>query len=215
MSDEPTLPVVDPAELDSAATIDGPIGGVLLAAGTSSRYEAGNKLLSGLEGEPVVRHAGRHLASAALDSRVAVLGRDADAVREALEDLGFEFVVNPAYADGQATSVRAGLEALPTVAGAVFALGDMPCIDPGSIEALVSAYRTGRWSALAAAVDGQRGNPVLFDARHFDALAALDGDTGGRDVLLSAEDAALVETGDPGVVQDVDTVGDLEYLRRT
>ncbi len=215
MSDEPTLPVVDPTELDSAVSIAGPVAGVLLAAGTSSRFDGGNKLLAELDGEPLVRHAGRRFARADLDPRVAVVGRDADAVREALAGLGFEFVENPDYADGQATSVRAGLEALPTVAGAVFALGDMPRIDAGSIEALIDTYRTGRWSALAAAVDDQRGNPVLFDARHFDALAALDGDTGGRDVLLGAADAALVETADPGVVQDVDTVADLERLRGT
>jgi molybdenum cofactor cytidylyltransferase len=51
---------------------------------------------------------------------------------------------------------------------------------------------------------------VLFDAAHFDALLAVEGDTGGRPVLLGSDDSALVEVDDPGIGEDVDTIGDLE-----
>jgi len=50
---------------------------------------------------------------------------------------------------------------------------------------------------------------VLFAAEHFDALADASGDTGGRSVLLDAEDGAIVETGDTGVLRDVDRPDDL------
>jgi molybdenum cofactor cytidylyltransferase len=228
MSDDRTgeLPVIEPGALDGragrAATAErdgvdgrnGPVAGVLLAAGTGVQYEDGNKLLATLAGEPVVRRAARPLVATDLDPLVAVLGHEAAAIEDALSGRGFRVVTNPAYEAGQATSVRTGVEALGDVAGAVFALGDMPLVEPASVEALVATYRAGRATALAAACDGRRGNPVLFDSAQFDALAGVSGDVGGRSVLLGADEAALVETGDLGVLRDVDTREDLERLRR-
>ncbi len=85
----------------------------------------------------------------------------------------------------------------------------MPWARPGSVEALTAAYRDGAGTALAVACDGKRGNPVLFDGSHFDALLALEGDVGGRPVLLDADEGTLVETSDPGVRRDVDRFGDI------
>ena len=51
---------------------------------------------------------------------------------------------------------------------------------------------------------GRRGNPVCFGSAWFDALRGVDGDIGGREILLTAPDAALVEPNDPGVRRDVD-----------
>lgn len=211
-----SLPVVDPPGQEAARAAgegggdrDAPrVAGVLLAAGTSTRFGERNKLLADAGGAPVVRRAAEALLASGVESVVVVLGHEADRVREALAGLDAAFVENPDYRDGQATSVRAGVEAVRGRAdAAVFALGDMPFVDPGSVDALLSAYRAGAGDALAAACGGERGNPVLFDARFFDDLADVSGDTGGRRILLS--EGALVETGDPGVRRDVDEPSDL------
>ncbi|MFB6354729.1 MAG: nucleotidyltransferase family protein [Halobacteriales archaeon] len=204
------LPVVDPDEL-GPPTREGPVVGVLLAAGASERFGEPNKLLADVEGEPMVRRAARSLTEGDVDDVVAVVGYEADRVRAALDGLALEVVENPDHAEGQATSVRVGVRAARRAGAAAvcFALGDMPWVDPGTVDALVAAYRAGAGDALAAAVDGVRGNPTLFDARHFDALAAVSGDVGGRGILLADDDAALVETGDPGVRRDVDAPDDL------
>lgn len=207
------LPLVEPPS-DATDPDTAGIAGVLLAAGTSSRFGAENKLLADVAGEPIVRRAARTPADAGLAPRVAVVGHEADRVASAVAGLGFETVRNPDYEDGQATSVEAGVSALDGtgVDAAVFALGDAPSVAPATVRKLVAAYRAGRGTALAAACDGERGNPVLFDARYFDQLAGVTGDVGGRAVLLGSDDAALVETGDPGVRFDVDRPGDLEEV---
>lgn len=192
------------------------VAGVLLAAGESSRYGEANKLLAELDGEPIVRRAARTLLEADLVCVVAVLGHEADSVRGALDGLDLEVCENPDYARGQSTSVRAGvgaIEAGPDVDGAVFGLGDMPRVRSETVDLLVDAFGAGIGDPLAAAYQGTRGNPVLFGAGHFGALADATGDTGGRRLLLESEAAALVETGDPGVLWDVDTAADLERLR--
>jgi len=212
----PDLPIVDPPDSGVAPARENRVAGVLLAAGTSSRFGEGNKLLATLNGESLVRHAARTLAEAAVEPLVAVVGADGDRVAAALDGLGFSVVENPNYAAGQATSVRAGVHAVrdaSDVAGAVFALGDMPLVASASVDALVAAYRGSEATALAAAFDGERGNPVLFDSQYFDVLADVDGDVGGRDILLSGDDSVLVETGDSGVRRDVDTRTDLDRMR--
>lgn len=207
------LPVVDPATVDGPTRRSGPVGAVFLAAGPGGRFTAGNKLLADLDGTPLVRRAARPVADAGLEPRVAVVGHEAARIRQSLAGLGFTFVHNAAYESGLAASIERGLAPLSTVSAAVFALGDMPLVRRSTVEGLVAVYRTGDWSALAAAYEGQRGNPVLFDSRYFDSLSRVSGDRGGRDILLESGDAALVETGDPGVLRDVDDRDDLSRIR--
>lgn len=189
------------------------VAGVVLAAGQSQRFGDADKLLADLDGRPVVAHAAETLTGSTAGRVAAVVDPDS-AVPEALPE-GVTVVRNPDAAAGQATSVRRGVAwARDREADAVvFALGDLPRVDPGTADRLVAAWRAGEGSALAAGHEGQRGNPVLFDASHFDALAAVTGDTGGREVFRSATSNAVVETGDPGVVADVDTPADLERVR--
>jgi molybdenum cofactor cytidylyltransferase len=192
--------------------------GVLLAAGTGSRFEAGNKLAADLAGEAVVGRAARTLVDARagghLDDAVAVLGHEAELVAEALADLPVEAVENPAYEAGQSTSVARGVR----IAGerdadaAVFALGDVPCVAVGTVAALVDAWRDAGAGIVVPTHDGRRGNPVLFDERHFQELRALSGDAGGRS-LFERYPVERIAVDDPGVHRDVDTVADLAALR--
>ena len=211
---EDDLPLV-PRSAAPPATASGldDVAGVLLAAGESSRFGADNKLLAEVGGDPVVRRAAATLLDAGLGTVLVVIGHEAGEVRAALSGLDCDFVENPDHGEGQATSVAAGVESLLESAvvpdAVVFALGDMPAVTPETVRRLVGAYRSGMGDALAAAFEGQRGNPVLFDAKFLPALGTVGGDRGARDVLLSSDRAALVETGDPGVLADVDEPADL------
>ena len=204
------LPVRSPPFETDEPESPAQVAGVLLAAGTSTRFGDDNKLLATLDGDPLVRHAARTLRDASLAPVVVVVGHEADRVRDALAGLDVRVVANDAYAEGQSTSVRVGIDALDaTVDAAVVALGDMPFVDSGTVETLVAAYDAGVGDAVAAAHDGQRGNPVLFDRRFFSDLTAVDGDVGGRQILLERDDTACVAVADSGVRRDIDEPGDL------
>ncbi|MFC7205138.1 NTP transferase domain-containing protein [Haloferax namakaokahaiae] len=212
------LPIVQGATPDAApasdSTGDSPtVVGVLLAAGTSSRFGDENKLLATVDSEPIVRRAAQTLLESGVDSVVVVLGYEAERVRDALDGLSVEFVVNDDYETGQASSLRRGIEAVrenSTDADAVVvALGDMPFVSPETVDTLCAAYAADAGDALAAAFDGNRGNPVLFDSRHFDALLDTEGDIGGREILLDGEASALVAVDDPGIRRDVDVPDDI------
>jgi molybdenum cofactor cytidylyltransferase len=187
------------------------VGGVVLAAGRGTRFEGGNKLLANVDGTPIVRRAAETLRRSAVDELLAVVGHEADRVMDALDDLDVSVRRNENYAAGQSTSVRTGVDAARDADwdAVVFVLGDMPFVRPSTVDALRTAYESGDGSIVAPAYEGQRGNPVLFGRRHYDALADVSGDRGGRRLIETHENAVLVDTDDPGVTRDVDYRADL------
>ena len=198
------------------------IGAVILAAGRSARFRAEggreiSKLAALLDGKPLVRHA----AEAALASRarpvVVVTGFARRAVETALAGLPLAFVHNPDFASGMASSLRAGVAALPAdVAGALIVLGDMPRIEGATLDRLIEVFAA-RFDALAAAPihAGRRGNPVLLSRALFPALAGLEGEEGARRLLAEAGPAGVVEAQveSDGVTFDIDTPGELAAAR--
>ncbi|WP_135822113.1 nucleotidyltransferase family protein [Halostella litorea] len=206
--------------VDGANDADGPddsatsprVGGVVLAAGLGSRFEGGNKLLAEVDGRPVVERAAKTLRRSAVAEVVAVVGHEAERVTAAVDGLTDAVRRNEDYAAGQSTSVRVGVAAARERGwdAAVFMLGDMPFVRPATVDAVVAAYARGDGSIVAPAYDGRRGNPALFGKRHYDALADVSGDRGGRDLIETHEDSVLVDVDDPGVTRDVDFRADLE-----
>lgn len=192
------------------------VAGVLLAAGTSKRFGADNKLLAKVDGVPLVRHAASCLIASGLKPVVVVLGHESEQVKHALEGVPVQTVRNDEFALGMGTSVRAGIRALDarSVHGALIALADMPRVKATHIAKLLAAFDPdGACSVWMPVHDGRRGNPVLWSRRHFAALGSLSGDVGGRVLLESIESTVgYVEVGDSGIQIDVDTPGQLDKV---
>lgn len=186
------------------------IVGIVLAAGTGSRFGPAEKLLATVDGRPLVAYAVDSLLDTSLDRTVGIIRPDATDLGELLNSFGVGTIRNPEFGDGQSTSLARGLEVarLYDADAVLFMLGDMPCVRPETVEAVLDRYRSTDATIVAPTYDGERGNPVLFGREHFDALADVEGDTGGRE-LLASEPVALVETDDAGIRFDVDTPADL------
>lgn len=189
-----------------------PVAGVVLAAGPSSRFPGQHKLLLSVAGEPMVRRVTRTALEAGLSPVVVVVGYRGEEVAQALEGLPVQVVENPAWESGQSTSVRTGVEALPpTVGAAVFLLADMPLVPPTLVRALVEVHQQTQVPIVAPLIEQQRGNPVLFDARMFPQLQALQGDVGGR-ALLTQTRAYGLPWFDETTQWDVDSPEDYQRV---
>jgi molybdenum cofactor cytidylyltransferase len=192
------------------------IAAVVLAAGASTRMGRQKLTLPMPDGRPLVRVAVEQILAAGLDDTVVVLGRDAEAVSSALAGLPVRTVVNHRYAEGQSTSLRAGLDALGAgTTAALIALGDQPLPDPSVIARLVAALRTSdRPIAVPVYRDG-RGNPVLFAASVFAELRRVTGDQGGRGVV-ARDPARVAEVPVDGPMPpDIDTPEDYDAMGQT
>lgn len=188
------------------------IVGLLLAAGHGRRF-GGDKLLQPLaDGTPVAVAAARALKAACADS-IAVLRPEQDALAALLEAEGLRVVRCAAARSGMGYSLAAGVAASRDAHGWLVALADMPCIRVATLQAV--AELIGGGAALAAPrYAGRRGHPVGFAARWRGALLALEGDEGARAILQQSRFLLhVLETDDPGVLQDVDSPADLAALR--
>ncbi len=188
------------------------VTGIILAAGRGSRMGAPKQLLL-LDGRPLLQHV-VDAAAAALDDAVMVLGHEAEAVIAGLAVPAWvRVVVNPDHAQGQSTSLRAGLDHVPEGARAVVVLlGDQPGIRVDAIRAVVAAEATSDAPILRAAYRGRASHPVVLAREIWPGAEALRGDAGARSLITAhAGRVELVEVGgDPP--EDVDTPEDLARL---
>lgn len=189
-----------------------PVAGVVLAAGEARRFGGTPKQLLAWRGEPMVRVVANTALAAGLSPVVVVTGAHAGAVEPALDGLPVVLVRNHSWREGQSSSVKAALRALPPETGAaLFLLVDQPQIPRTLVQVLVERHRQTLASIVAPLIDGQRGNPVVFDRRTFPGLMALEGDTGGRP-LFARHAVSWVPWHDPGLTLDVDTPEDYQRL---
>ncbi|MCB1800211.1 MAG: nucleotidyltransferase family protein [Gammaproteobacteria bacterium] len=190
------------------APADKTIVGILLAAGSSQRFGA-DKLLQPLPaGEPVAVAAAKTLVAAIPRSLAVVRSGDGE-LAAAMRAAGLDLVVHADAQRGIGSSIAAGVKASAAVQGWVIALADMPWIEVETIQQVHSALAADA-SLAAPSYSGQRGHPVGFASRWLAQLVSLDGDSGARDLLKEhRRNLTLIETGDAGVLRDVDHPGDL------
>lgn len=178
---------------------------MILAGGQSRRLGRPKQLLD-LGGRPLLQRTVDHVNASVAGSTLLVLGANAEAISERLEPGRATVIVNPDWADGQSTSMRAGLAALPaSVDGALFVLGDQPLVTPATFDALIAAYRETGSPIVMPTYAGQPGNPVLFDRALWPELMAVTGDQGARGVIRAhANQARRVAIDDAAQPADVD-----------
>ena len=147
------------------------VGAVLLAGGAGSRLGERPKALLELGGVPLIMRQLVALSGAGVDEVVVVLGHHAQAVEAAVGQFPITLVHNPSPGDGQASSVRVGLQALsPRLDAVIVARADQPLVNAQDITALIAAFKKRGGAAMvvprvtAESGDPQPGNPVIFDA---------------------------------------------------
>jgi molybdenum cofactor cytidylyltransferase len=191
------------------------VAAILLAAGSASRFGS-DKLLHLLpHGVPIAVQAARHLR-AVFDGKVfAVVRPEANALTDLLREEGCEVVPCERAADGMGASLACAIRAVHAVpaAGAVdgylVALADMPFIRPSSIAAVRDELAKGA-ALVAPYFRARRGHPVGISSRFREELVQLKGDEGAKQLLADrAADIVKVAVGDPAVLRDIDTPGDL------
>ena len=198
-------------QADPVVETHGRIAGIILAGGGSRRFGR-PKLLEIIDGEALIQRAVRAARDAGLDPIVVVLGADGPAVREAIDQLAVQITNNPDWAEGQSSSVRAGLKMLaPNVDGAVFLLADMPLVNAELVSTLVETQRRSLAPIVAPWTGERWGNPVLFDRTTFEALSRIRGDQGGR-ALFEKYSIEAVPWGKTAML-DIDTPDDLDTIR--
>jgi CTP:molybdopterin cytidylyltransferase MocA len=205
------------------------VAGVLLAAGEGSRFGRPKALVE-LDGQTLAARGVNMLRTGGADPILVVTG----AAEVNLDRI--HVVYNEQWRTGMGSSLRAALRALTDakddakddaegvddrpaatlavdVGAVVVALADQPLVGTDAVARLIAAYRGGAGVAVAS-YDGKPRNPVLLAREHWpEVIAAATGDQGARAFLRARPElVTLVECGDTGSPDDIDTAADLDRV---
>ena len=188
---------------------------IVLAAGKGSRFLGpDHKLAQSLDGLTVLGHTLRNAIASQLSVVVVTTEGLADVARRSVA--ARDVIVLPEVGAagqgglGMGFSIGAGVAARPQASGWLVLPGDMPQVQPGTLQAV--AQQLAHHPVVYAQYKGRRGHPVGFSAELYSELAALSGDEGARR-LIARYPALALEVDDPGVLVDVDTIADLDSVR--
>ena len=186
------------------------ISGVVLAAGTGSRF-GGTKQIAVVDAKPLAQHAIDTLSHAGVDEIVVVTGHDAVHVAAALTlPASARIVYNPAFKDGQATSLAAALHALDDQSeGAVVLMADQPGVTADVVRSLMQRFLATRKQVVRASYRDGPG-PSLLSREIYGEAGHLTGDVGARELIASHPDwveEVQVDASAPVDIDEPDDVG--------
>ncbi|MBO9621381.1 MAG: nucleotidyltransferase family protein [Sphingomonas sp.] len=179
---------------------------ILLAAGRSRRFNDGDKLAEPFLDKPLAFHVVTALEKIPFLARIAVVS---NTVLD-FAALGYEVVRNPDPSLGQARSLCHGVEAAREVGAdaVLIALADMPRVTAAHIYRMFDAAN-GTATVVASSNGVHPTPPALIGSDHYDALLALEGDEGARELILAGRHVVT----SPAELVDIDTQEDLAELR--
>lgn len=192
------------------------ISGIILAAGEAKRMGR-QKLRLDFKGKPVLQWTLEAALGSKLDQVVCVV-QELKEIRQkiTLEHEKLRWAVNDRAAEGQSTSIIAGLKAVsPQSEAALFLVGDQPLIKPDLINGLIDLFRKEPVLIVAPAFQSVPRNPALFHSDLFPEILELKGDRGARGLIEKyRQKSAILEWPDESPFLDVDRWEDYERLNR-
>jgi CTP:molybdopterin cytidylyltransferase MocA len=170
------------------------------------------KALLDADGRSFLERALIALGGGGCDELVVVLNSDDPIIDDIIARAHARSTPGAGPGTEQIESLRAGLRSLSQSAEAAIVLPvDYPMVRPGTVAALITAFRASSALVVRPTHQGRPGHPVLFAAAVFEELLAGELAEGARSVVRGhAEQRVDVEVEDRGVVIDIDTPSEYE-----
>jgi molybdenum cofactor cytidylyltransferase len=161
--------------------------------------------------KPVIRHCIDALQAARITEIVVVVNNEHNGIVDTLRGLPLIIAVNNSHDSDMAESVKAGLTALShTASGVLICLSDHPLVRPETIEALITEHMNLPDKIVIPCYNGRRGHPSLFPKSILQDLHS--GDTLRDIIRKEPHRVVLIDTGDEGVVLDMDTPEEFHHI---
>lgn len=186
------------------------VGVLLLAGGRSIRFGSDKRLALLPNGKALLEATLENIQASDMPVLVC-LANDQDGAAKMCDRMGVKFIVCESANLGMGYTLAEGIAAISHWQGVLVALADMPFVRATTYSQLGDASSAD--TICRPQCDGQVGHPVAFGAHYFGELMAHTGDFGARDILKKyAARINTVDCGDPGILRDIDRVGDLSAL---
>ena len=188
---------------------------ILLAAGSSQRMGAPNKLLLKIDGIPIVQRVAASLCKAQVGRVYVITGYEASLVKASLSEVRVSFIHNPDWPMGMGSTLARGVREIPEPEdGYLVCLADLPFLGELDVKAVVGAfYDSDKQKIVQPEFENTPGHPTIFPKKFREKLAVLSGDEGAR-ALLRGEKYRRVKEVSHGVIRDLDTPESFDTLRK-
>jgi len=185
------------------------INAIILAAGESKRMGKPKPLLK-FEDRTFLEQIISVLKNSEVDRITAVLGAEAETVKESIDLSGIEVVINEDYEKGQLSSLTAGIKSAPEETDAIIVcLVDSPFINVKTINDIIRSFKEKNVPIIVPVFRGKRGHPVLFSKSMFKELLNAPEEHGARYVVYSNKERVFeVETSDREILIGINTPED-------
>jgi molybdenum cofactor cytidylyltransferase len=184
---------------------------VILSAGESSRMGRPKALLP-IDGVRFIEKIVTALRLSRVGKIMVVLGHNAAEMRQKINDLQVDLVINPDYKQGQLTSLRAAIHSIEAsnnanrVDGILVHLVDHPYINADLVNLMIERFYETQKLIVVPRYQNRRGHPVIFSKALFGELLAAPLDRGAKAVVHAHRDDTLeIDTNDEGAIIDIDT----------
>ena len=172
-----------------------------------------NKLLMPWGETTVLGQVVKTLAQAGVPETIVVIGHEAEAIRESVQDLPCRTYMNLRYPEGMGRSIAAGVQAcLPQTEGFLIVPGDMPALSQELVSEILE--RASENGLVVPRFGVRLGQPVYFGRVCRSELEALSGESGARNILEAHRDhIQFIDVEDERVFDDIDTIEDYRRQR--
>lgn len=193
---------------------------IMLAAGNSRRFGA-NKLLYEVDGIPMYRHVLGQLIQVKrqleeglnrtytgnlpdIKCRIAVVTQY-DSIAETAVEQGIQVLYNPHPEKGISSSLKIGLNANLDADAVLFTVSDQPWLTCDTICKLIQTFLDSGKEIACISCQGKMGNPCIFSKKYYEELLSLEGDKGGKRVIMKhLKDTCIYEVNDARELEDID-----------
>ena len=192
---------------------------IMLAAGNSRRFGA-NKLLYEVDGMPMYKHILGQLIQVKsqleelnriytgnlpdIKCKIAVVTQY-DTIAETVGEYGIQVLHNPHPEMGISSSLKIGLSTNLDADAVLFTVSDQPRLTCDTICKLIQTFLDSGKEIACISFQGKMGNPCIFSKKYYEDLLSLEGDKGGKRVIMKhLEDTCIYEVNDARELEDID-----------
>lgn len=184
---------------------------IILAAGNSRRF-GGNKLLYEIDGRPMYKHIFGQISKAKSEIEtenkivcsIAVVTQY-ETIAETARGNGVQVLYNLHPDRGISLSVQIGLKAHLDADAALFTVSDQPWLTSETIIGLVKTFLDSKRGIACVSYQEKLGNPCIFKKKYYEELLALEGDKGGKKIIMKhLEDTQIYEVKEERELKDID-----------
>jgi len=187
---------------------------LILAAGNSSRLGSPKQLIE-FEGQTLIERI-TETALSISEEVLIVLGGNSELILPKLERFNnvISTIYNPDWKEGMGTSIRIGVEKLAENSDLILILlSDQPFISKVLLQNMLQTYAKTQNPIVSCVYSNTLSVPILFNKFVFPELLKLNGDKGAKSFLHLYKNRISTINFPEGII-DIDTLEDVEYLKR-